>query len=437
METPFSADGPSSMPRSLWAATTVRPAPYPILQDEQQADVCVIGGGFMGLSTALQLARSGKSVAVLEAAEIGWGASGRNNGLVAPGLKRDSWEVRKILGREHGERLLLYSSEAPECVFELIKELGIDCDVNRDGWIQAAHSGQAMLLIERRAAEWQALDASVDIIPDKDVAAELGTEFYAGACRYAAGGSINPLGYAVGIAQAAALAGAALYERSPATAITRDQDLWSIQSAHGRVVAPQVVCCTNAYNANIELLQGSVLPLRTAQVASNPLPRDLTAGILPGAAAASDTQRLLTSFRLTSDNRLIMGGASATAGDEHFGLMQRLHKAAAMRFPDLGPIPWEYGWSGYLALTPDHLPQIVRIDDSFLAATGCNGRGIAMSTAMGKSIAELICGREDTDCSVPVRRPKKFFGYGVRHLGVAVGVAFNRLLDTAERRLLS
>lgn len=391
----------------------------------------------MGLSTALALAQEGVAVAVLEAAEIGWGASGRNNGLVAPGLKRDPWEVRKLLGEERGERLLQYSGSAPDSVFRLIDQHGIDCDANRNGWIQAAHSGRALAVVEKRASEWQSLGLLAEMIPGGDVSERLGTGYYAGACRYAAGGSINPLAYTYGIAQAAATAGASLHEQSPATSIVRKGNYWVIPSTYGQMVASQVVCCTNAYNQNIDRLRGAVLPLRTAQVASHPLPREVTAAILPGAAAASDTQRLLTSFRLTADNRLIMGGASATAGDEHSALMKRLHQAARARFPDLGPVPWEYGWSGYLALTPDHLPQIVRVDDGFLSAIGCNGRGIAMSTVMGQSIADLICGQEDRDCSVPVREPKRFFGYSMRRTGVAVGVMLNRLLDAAARRLPS
>jgi len=421
------------MPNSLWAATTARPEPFPLLQGESRVDVCIVGGGFMGLSTALTLAEKGVSVAVVEAAEIGWGASGRNNGIVAPGLKRDPWEVRKILGNERGDCLLKLSDTAATDVFDLIQKHGIDCDVNRGGWIQVAHSRHALPSIERRVTEWQALGAAVELIPVDDVPAQLGTDYYAGACRYAGGGSINPLAFTHGIAQAAAAAGANLYEQSPAVTVERKGGKWAIVSVHGFVIASQVICCTNAYNDNIDKLRGTVIPLRTAQVASHPLPRDIAASILPGAAAASDTQRLLTSFRLTADNRLIMGGASATAGDHHDGLTKHLHKAAGLRFPNIGSIPWDSGWSGYLALTSDHLPQILRVEDDYYAGIGCNGRGIAMATATGRLIAELICGQDEKDCSVPVRKPKRVFGYGMRHPGVAVGVLYSRFLDTVER----
>jgi glycine/D-amino acid oxidase-like deaminating enzyme len=387
----------------------------------------------MGLSTALTLAEKGVSVAVLEAAEIGWGASGRNNGLVAPGLKRDPWQVRKILGTESGDRLLRFANDAPDVVFKLIDELAIDCDLNRGGWIQAAHSKRAMPLIEKRVAQWQALGIAVDTIPADNVSAELGTDFYAGASRYARGGSINPLAFVYGLAAAASVSGAKIYEQSPSVGVRREDGKWVVASAHGSVRCEQLVCCTNAYNDNIDKLRGTVIPLRTAQVASHPLPRNVAASILPRAAAASDTQRLLTSFRLTADNRLIMGGASATAGDHHLGLVKHLHKAARLRFPNIDNISWDIGWSGYLALTTDHLPQILRVEDDYYAGIGCNGRGIGMATATGRSIAELICGQDEKDCSVPIRKPKRVFGYGMRRPGVAVGVLFNRFLDTVER----
>jgi glycine/D-amino acid oxidase-like deaminating enzyme len=423
------------MPKSLWAATTARPAPYPLLQGRVDADVCVIGGGFMGLSSALALAGRGLRVALLEAAEIGWGASGRNNGLVAPGLKRDPWQVRRLLGEEPGKRLLNFSAGAPGAVFELVDRHGIDCDANRGGWIQAAHSRRAVRLLERRVREWQSLGVDTEMLARGDVAAQLGTDFYAGACRFAGGGSINPLAYAHGMAQAAAAAGALLHEQSPAVGLEKQGEHWIVVSNYGAVVARQVLCCTNAYNDSIESLRGKVMPLRTAQVASHPLPPDIAQQILPGAAAASDTQRLLTSFRLTADRRLIMGGASATAGDENAGLVKHLYRAARDRFAALGPLHWEYAWSGYLALTKDHLPQIMRLDDGLLAPIGCNGRGIAVTTAMGRILAEIIGGMPDEEIDVPVRQARRIVGFGLRQFGVAAAVAGKRLLDGVGRRL--
>jgi glycine/D-amino acid oxidase-like deaminating enzyme len=377
----------------------------------------------------LALAEQGSRVVLLEAAEIGWGASGRNNGLVAPGLKRDPWQVRRILGAERADRLLRYSGAAPDRVFELIDQHGIDCDANRAGWIQAAHSRGARRLIERRAAEWQSMGIDTDMLASADVASALGTDIYKGACRYGGGGSINPLAYAHGLAQAASMAGALLHEQSPAIRIERQKGYWIVVSPYGAVVAEQLLCCTNAYNDSIEPLHGTVIPLRTAQVATRPLPPDMAATILPGAAAASDTRRLLTSFRLTADRRLIMGGASATAGDEHPGLIRHLHRAAARRFAEISSAQFEFGWSGYLALTRDHLPGIVRVDDNFLAGIGCNGRGIAMTTAMGRTLADLLGGMPDAESDVPVGRPRRIVGFDLRRFGVAAGVAGNRLLD--------
>lgn len=435
METPFSAGNPSPLPDSLWAATTARIEAFPDLQGEQSADVAVIGGGFMGLSAALTLAEKGVDVALLEAAEVGWGASGRNNGLVAPGLKHDPDDVRRILGVDRGDRLSRFSGDAPAVVFGLIEKHDIDCDVNRGGWIQAAHSKRTLPFIDKRVKEWQALGADVDVIPIDQVAGRLGTAWYAGAWVDRRGGSINPLAYARGLAAAARGAGARLHERSPAVSIAKADGRRVVKAPSGSIRCEQVLCCTNAYGDAIPELRGTVLPVRTAQVATAPLSTDQRRNILPGGESVSDTQRLLTSFRLTADNRLIMGGASATAGDETTELTQHLHDAARDRFPQLGAIPWQFGWSGYLALTKDHLPRIQKFDDGFYAGIACNGRGIAMATVTGMAVAELVCGLGEKDCNVPVIKPQRFPGFGLRHAGVAVGVVCNRILDRVERRI--
>ncbi len=435
METPFSAGQTAALPDSLWAATTRELSRYPPLSGAVKTDVTVIGAGFMGLAAALKLAENGTNVVVIDAAAIAWGASGRNNGLLAPGLKRDPHEVRKILGAAAAERLLRYAGDAPDVVADLIAEHNIDCDLQRSGWIQAAHSRRAVTLLERRVAEWQELGADMEMIHAKDLRSRLGTDYYFGAAFDPRGGSLNPLAFARGLALAAQQAGVKIFEGTPAIKFLRSNDRWTVKTPAGSLQSEAIICCTNAYNESIDRLRGTVIPLRTAQVASVPLSGEQARGILPGGEAASDTQRLLTSFRLTADNRLIMGGASATAGDEHAGLFSWLHRSAERRFPCLGQIQWEYSWSAYLALTSNHLPKIFKADDNYWAGVGCNGRGIATATAVGQSIAGLVCGQSITECAVPVEAPRRIFGFGLRRLGVVVGVLLNRLVDVAERRI--
>jgi glycine/D-amino acid oxidase-like deaminating enzyme len=435
METPYDPGRPAQSPRSLWEAVTPGIPGGEKLRGEHRSDVIVVGAGFMGLSAALHLAESAVDVTVLEAATVGWGASGRNNGLLVPGLKRDPHEARKFLGNEPGERLLRLSGDAPARVFDMVERLGIHCDANRRGWLQAAHARAALPAIEKRARDWQELGADVALVPNDAVAARLGTDYYAGAWFDPRGGSLNPLAYVRGLAVAAGAAGARIFEHSPATTVEKCPGGWRVRTPAGIVVADAVLYCTNAYNHGNPVLRASVIPLRTAQVASFPLSDAQARTILPGGESASDTQRLLTSFRLTADKRLIMGGASATAGEEHEGLFRHLHLAADRRFPRLGKLSWEFGWSGYLALTRDHLPAIFRLAEGYYAGIGCNGRGIAMATAVGKELAEITGGKAERECDVPVRRLNRIPGYALRHPGVAAGVFFNRALDSLERRL--
>ena len=434
MEVPFRNGIPAPLPESLWAAVTKEGGTYSTLTENTTCDVGIIGAGFMGLVAALKLAENGKSVMLLEASDIGWGASGRNNGLVAPGLKRDPHEALKILGQEAGERLNRFSGNAPARLFDLIGQYDIDCDANHRGWIQAAHSRFAVATINKRMQQWRERGADVNLIDAADLEQRLGTGFYHGAWIDNRGGSLNPLAFVRGLARSASSAGARIHCGSPVLEILRGDPGWTLRSTGGSVSCKHVLICTNAYG-QLKQTHAAVMPLRTAQVATRPLSDAQLAAILPGGESASDTHRLLTSFRITADKRLIMGGASATAGDEHPALFKYLHRAAAVRFPQLGSLQWEYGWSGYLALTPDHLPVVHKHDDGIFAAIGCNGRGIAMATAVGELLAELADGGDEKACPIPIRTSKRFHGYSLRRPGVAMAVRISRAMDTLERWL--
>ena len=271
------------MPRSLWAAVTPDARSRPPLQSKREFDVVIIGAGFMGLSAALHLAEGGASVGVVEAACVGWGASGRNNGLVAPGLKRDPEEVRKVLGRDAGDRLLRLSGDAPGEVFQLIERHAIECDANRRGWIQAAHAPAALSTIEKRVRDWAELDADVAMIAPDDVERRLGTDYYVGAWVDRRGGSLNPLGFVRGLASAAEESGAEIFEASPVIGIEQRGTRWRALTPGGSIDGDAILCCTNAYNDGIDRIRGTVIPVRTAQVATAPLSDAQCAGILPAA----------------------------------------------------------------------------------------------------------------------------------------------------------
>lgn len=416
------------MPGSLWQAVTPSADHYPAMVSSNFCDVGIVGGGFLGLSTAIALRRRGVDVSLLEAADIGWGASGRNNGLVTAGLKRDPWEVRSILGEHVGDRLISLSATAPDRLFALIEELNIECDARRSGWIQAAHSTAAVETIRRRHAVWHDLGAPVEWISAADVADRLGTARYRGAWCDRRGGSLNPLALARGLARAAVQAGARIYCDSHVEQIDRKTHRWRLETNQGSLACEQVLLCTNAYGS-ISPTRGTVIPVRTAQVATEPLAAGQDSRIVPGGESVSDTRRLLTSFRKTADGRLIMGGADATAGDEHDGLRRALHHAAAEMFTSVGGLRWQYFWSGYLAISRDHLPAIHDHGAGMLSAIGCNGRGIAMTTSMGRLLADLIISPQSNDCPVPVRRARKHPGFAFRRPAIATTVRLKRVLD--------
>lgn len=422
------------LPPSLWAATAI---PAPILaplSGDQKADVAIIGAGFLGLSTALHLAEHGVKITVIDAAQPGWGASGRNNGQVIPGLKHDPDEVEALLGHEIGSRLVAWSGAAPDLVFDLIERHGIACHPVRKGWIQPAYAKAAVATIESRCAQWAARGAAVRMLDASEWPAMLGTAAFHGAWLDMRGGSIQPLSYARGLAHAAVAAGITIHDRSAVRAVTHAGREWRIETDAGSVTAPRAVIATNAYGDILPELRRAIVPVRTAQVATRPLSANILATILPGRQLASDTRRLLTSFRISPDGRLVMGGSGATGGAHHASLERHLHKSARELFGHLGELEWEFGWSGYLALTVDHMPHIYEPREGLIAGIGCNGRGIAISTALGKLIAQRILGRRADELEVPIATAAPFAFHGFSRIGIALATTWKRMQDRQERR---
>jgi len=389
-------------PVSAWSAAETLPETRPLAGD-RRADVAVVGAGYSGLSAALHLAERGADVVVLDAAEPGWGGSGRNGGQVIPGLKDDPDELERKYGPDMGRRMWQITGAAADFVFELIARHKISCQAQQSGWISAAPNAAAMATLRRRVEQWQRRGAAVEMLDRQRVADLTGTTCYEGGMLDRRAGAVQPLAYVRGLASAVKAAGAAVHGRSAVTRLEAQAGSWRVRTSAGAVTAKTVILATNAYTDDLwPGLRRTLLPVQSYQVATRPLPEDVRRRVLPGGQAVSDLRRILFYFRLDPDGRLLMGGRGPLndAGDP--ALFARLEAAAARFFPQMGVPQWEHRWSGRVALTADHLPHLHEPRPGVLIGLGYNGRGVAMGTVMGKLLADRALGVAPAELGWPV-----------------------------------
>jgi glycine/D-amino acid oxidase-like deaminating enzyme len=391
------------LPHSLYAETA-RPAPVtPVLDGDKRVSVAVIGGGFTGLSTALHLAERGVGVAVLEAHEPGWGASGRNGGQVNPGLKHDPDAVEKDFGGDLGGRMVALSGNAPNVVFELIQRHQIECQALQSGTLRAALSERAAAGVRATAAQWARRDAPVALLDGAVLQQATGAARYVCAVLDRRGGQVNPLGYARGLAQAAMQAGAAIFGGTPAQRVQRNGGLWHVETPTGTVRADKLVLATNGYSDDLWTgLRRSIVPVFSAIVASEPLPDALAREIMPTRSVLYEMGHVTVYYRLGRDNRLLMGGRCVQRDITEPHELRYLVNYAYRLWPALRGIGWTHAWSGQLAVTRDHYPHVHEPQDDVLVCLGYNGRGVAMSTAMGPQLAQRIIGGRTAAFDMPI-----------------------------------
>ncbi|MEL6295146.1 MAG: FAD-binding oxidoreductase [Pseudomonadota bacterium] len=388
---------------TIWAASAGEAAVYPTGAVRQSVDIAIVGGGFTGLSTALHCAERGLSAQVIEAYDIGHGGSGRNAGLVNAAAWLPPTKVRRVLGETYGPRFVSRFSRAPEYVFSLIEKHQIRCDVTRTGTIHAAHAESGLRDLKDRHAEWQRLGEPVDLLGPEEVAARVGTHAFHGGLLDHRAGTINPLSYCQGLARAAVNAGATITTRVRVLDLERKSGLWHLRTSDGEIAAKSVVLGTNAYTDNLwPGLNGTFTTIGYFQFATKPL-GDRLNGILPGRQGLWDTGTIMTSLRRDAQDRLIVGSMGRVMGDAASGLSRRWAARHLRRlFPDLGPVEFEEAWHGDIAMTPEHLPRIHRLDEGLYAPIGYNGRGITTGTVFGQAMSELLTGHREADLPLPV-----------------------------------
>lgn len=424
-----------SVPRSPWTDTAAPAPETPPLAGDTQTDVAIVGAGFTGLSTALHLREKGIGTVVLEAAEPGFGGSGRNGGQVIPGLKQDPAQIAADFGSARGEAITSFVGGAADATFGIIERHGIDCEARRVGWIQGVHAPVAMPAVERRCKAWAARGADVAIIDGAEFERRTGARGYHAGFFDGRGGTVNPLAFARGLARAAQGLGAAIHCRTPALSLTRRGDKWEIATPQGRVTANRVLLATGAYSGDLwPGLRQSMVTFYSYQIATRPLGGNLRQKLVPGGLATSDTRRLLSYCRQDARGRLLVGGRGLLRESSDPADFIHIRRALARMFPEAVDLELEFFWGGRVGMTLDHYPHFAEPAPGLTVAVGYNGRGVALGSAAGAALADHLAGKPLEEVPLPARpyRPLPF--HGLRAPVVSAMIHAKRMQDWWETR---
>ncbi|MGH8616079.1 MAG: NAD(P)/FAD-dependent oxidoreductase [Burkholderiales bacterium] len=389
---------PQAHPHSVWLTTAEQPPlELPRLASDVQTEVAIIGGGFTGLAAAHHLSLAGVACVVLEANDIGWGASGRNGGMAVLRYKKPWAALGTRYGQDTALRLHGLLLEAVDTLEATVAELGIACGFKRYGHLTAANGRKALNMLAADA-QWLAAvagDRTPRLLDAADTAALCGTADYLGGYLDPRAAGIHPLDYARGLAVGLRRKGVPLYAATPVRALTEDSSSVTLDTAGGNVRAKQVLIGTNAYTALHGFgtdLGRRVVPVSTSVVTTAPLPESAWRTLLPQGHLVSDTRHLLNYFRRVPGGRLLYGGRGSLTGRESPEVYAGLEQKMRETFPALAGTPIDHRWSGKVAVTLDDFPHLGRVSPRVAYAMGYGGRGVALTNLLGKLLAKLARG---------------------------------------------
>jgi len=395
----------SVAPQGYYAFSSAAPPPLPPLSGTRRADVCVVGGGYTGLSAALHLARAGKTVVLLEANRIGFAASGRNGGQIHSGLRKDQATLEQWLGERHAHALWDIAEDAKSLLRRLISEHAIACDL-KQGLVIAAHDSQALAGLSEETAHLRKAYgySAVSMLDRQAIASALGTDVYPGGYLDVGGGHLHPLKFARGLGEAACKAGAVICENSTVRALDRSDAV--VRTDHGAVSAGTVILACDAFSGDVAPeLERFIGHVESFIVATRPLSSDLDAKIVPSDVAAADTRHVLDYYRKSADHRLLFAGRESY-WNVPTDVAALVRPRMARVFPSLAGVPIDFAWSGTVGITRTRMPHFGRLGDRVLFGHGYSGHGVALSVAGGKALAEAALDRTkafDTLATVPAK----------------------------------
>jgi glycine/D-amino acid oxidase-like deaminating enzyme len=376
-----------------WHTTVQMPDDTNLTSLPEKVDVAIIGGGYTGLSAARMFARNGVKVAVLDANTIGWGASSRNGGMVLTGLKLGMETVLKKYGRDIAGQLFQCSLDAINTVEQIIRDENIDCGFARYGHLLAANKPKHFDALKEEAEFMEKeFNYKVSLISRAAQRAEIGSKIYYGSLLDECSGGLNPAQYVSGLAAAAERAGATLYARARVNRLERRERRFVIETERGTVSAESVLVGTSGYTSTVtKKLQRKIIPIGSFIIATEKLSDELVKELIPNNRMIFDYKHYLNYFRLW-ENRLIFGGRAAFFPETSNTIQ---HSAEILRremiqvYPQLEAVKIEYVWGGTLDFAFDMMTHVGEIDGIYYSL-GYAGHGVAMSTYLGKTVAEAM-----------------------------------------------
>ena len=375
-------------------AASANPQPLrPELQGRVDVDVCIVGAGYTGLSSALHLAEAGYKVAVLEAAKVGWGASGRNGGQIVHSYSRDIDVIEKNHGKAVADAMGSMAFEGARIIRERVAKYEIRCDL-KNGGVYAAKTQKKVEGLHEHKSLWEKYDVlKMQFVEGDDIQKYVRTDAYKAILIDPTGGHIHPLNLALGEATAFESLGGVIYEQSPVIRIERG-DIAKVKTEKGEVHAKTVIIACNAYIGELEpKLSAKSMPCGTQVVATAPLKN--WSDVLPTDYCVEDTNYLLDYYRLTADKRLIFGGGVVYGAKDPEDIESHIRPNLERTFPQLKGVKIDYAWTGNFLLTLSRLPQVGRLENNIYYAQGCSGHGVTYTHMIGRVLSEAIRGQHE------------------------------------------
>ena len=419
---------------SYYAGSANEQPQYPTLESDIEVDVCVVGGGFAGLSSAIELADRGYTVAVLEANHIGFGASGRNGGQIIAGLACEQDVIEKALGFDTAKQVWSMTLEALDLVRERVKRFNINCDL-QDGFLGVSvneKKGKNLRVwfddMQKRynyAAEW---------IQPAHIKKWIDSPRYFNGYYDKLSGHLHPLNYCLGLAKGAASLGVQIFQRSAVTAMQQGESV-ILRSQSGQVKAKFVVLAGNMYLPEIApqlapKIANRIMPVGTYIIGTEPIESSLATRLIPSNAAVCDTNFVLDYFRMSRDKRMIYGGRVSYSAMTPPNLTQSMQARMVETFPQLKNTKVEYTWGGFVDISMNRAPDFGRVANNIYYLQGFSGHGVALTGMAGKLVAEAIAGQATRfDVFAKIKHHDFFGGKLLRTPALVLGMAWYQLRE--------